>query len=223
MLRTKKLLNGNAGYVLVVGLLFLTALSSPGYAATYYIDFDNGNDDNAGSSQALAWKTIPGTRNSADTNWQQTEWGAPGNSVFNSTKKVPKGTVFALKRGTTHDRYNGGKIWINTTYYNSDGDADNPIKFIVVEDWGSGEVTFDGTDINVGGNSRGLIYIAVDGVEFDGRANSAIAMIVRDSAYNGISTQWNLRGLNDISIRYVKLINNGTNITNDSSGASNGQ
>jgi hypothetical protein len=40
-------------------IIFLISLQSPVFAATYYIDFDTGNDTNAGT-QALPWKYAPG-------------------------------------------------------------------------------------------------------------------------------------------------------------------
>jgi hypothetical protein len=109
-------------YWFLACLPFLVALSfTPAQAATYYIDFQNGSDWNSGTSQSSPWQHIPGTRNVADMADQSTCWGSgcPGTPTFNSSNKVPAGTIIKLKCGTTYNSTIGGKIYIGA--YNEPG------------------------------------------------------------------------------------------------------
>ena len=42
----------------ILAVFSVFVMSSAGWAATYYVDATNGNDDNSGTAQATAWKTI---------------------------------------------------------------------------------------------------------------------------------------------------------------------
>jgi hypothetical protein len=164
----KKLLNAR---VLISSLLMILGLVTDGWAANYYVDFDNGNDANNGLSQQTAWKTIPGTRTTGNTGWQSTAWGS---GAISSSNKVPAGTTFILKKGTTSGSLNGqGMIQIDSTYYASNASASNPIKFTVQSDFGTGSAVIDGSGVTVpGGYAMVLIYdtpgVALDGVSQDG-------------------------------------------------------
>ena len=120
--------------------------ASDAYAATYYIDFANGNDASAGTSTATAWKHIPGTRNISDTGWQLTSWGGGAVSTSN---RVPAGTVFKLKSGSTYTSSIGGVIWIEPTFYQA-ASASNYTVFQADQTWGpGGAVVFDGNGSTV--------------------------------------------------------------------------
>lgn len=203
----------------LLSAFFFFYLSNMCHGAIYYIDFDNGADNNTGASRDSAWKTIPGTRNTSDSGWEQTAWGNP--TVFRSSNKVPAGTVFKLKGGTTHNNNNGGQVCMDSTYYTTSATGGNPIRFELDLGWGSGSVTFDGTGIAVGGSGGGFIEINVSGIEFDGKVNNGI--VVQDSRYNGICTKWNSSELTDISFKYIKFYNNGESLTSDGAGAAHGQ
>ena len=43
---------------IILLLLLINLLAFPGYATTFYLDYENGADANDGSTWALAWKTI---------------------------------------------------------------------------------------------------------------------------------------------------------------------
>lgn len=82
-----------------------------------FLDFQNGNDRNAGTSQSAPWKHIPGTRTANDTADVSTCWGSgcPGTPTFSRTNRVPAGTVFKLKSGTIHNSSNGGEFSFQRT------------------------------------------------------------------------------------------------------------
>ena len=197
--------------ILFFGLFGVTKSS---LAATYYIDFNNGSDAAAGTSTATAWKTIPGTRNTANTDWQSTSWGG----VINSSNKVPAGTVFKLKSGTTQDSSNGGMILFSSTYYNANYSLSNPV--IVQRDttWGTGTVTFNGNGIILGGSGFGILHFQVGGFRIDGVVTDGI--LVENSPYDGISQYG--AGANHIvgmDVQYVKFFNNGTSYSGDDGNA----
>ena len=98
-----------------------------------YIDFQGGNDSNAGTSTATAWKTIPGTRLADNSNWRAKDsWGS---GIFNSSNVVPAGTVFRLKPGTTMNSTNGGMVWITSAYYVTNATVANPITIEAYQNW----------------------------------------------------------------------------------------
>jgi hypothetical protein len=187
--------------------------------ATYYVDFASGDDTHAGTSEATAWKTIPGTRLADNSNWRSTDWGT---GTFNSTNKVPAGTIFRLKPGTTMDSTNGGMVWITSTYYATGVTLANPITIEVYQLWAgaSGTVTFDGTGITLGGTTGwGLIHITVGGIVVDGKVTDGIT--VRDSIWCGIR-QYAASVVEGPSGYYIKFLNNGTD-SGTVTGASEGQ
>ncbi|HDY71698.1 MAG TPA: hypothetical protein ENH50_08495 [Nitrospirae bacterium] len=209
--------------IMITAFIITQFLCSTVWAATYYIDFNNGSDSNSGLSQLAAWKTLPGTRTTNDLGWQSTSWGG---GTIDSYHKVAAGTVFELKRGTTHDSSNGGKIYIESTFYDSGAiNLSNPVTIEVDTSWGSGNVVFDGSGINLNaGNDPGgwgLIHIEdMGGIIFDGRFYNGI--VIRDSVNRGISVY--SKSLQPGSeFKFIKFFNNGTGIPSDMQGASEGQ
>jgi len=202
----------------IISIIFLILLwITPAISATYYIDFSVAGDDTAaGTAEGTAWKTIPGTRNTGDTDWEQTAWGTAG-ATFNSGSKVPAGTIFLIKPGTTHDSGNGGQIQIDSTYYDADATAANPIKFVADQSWASGTVTIDGSGITTDGVGYGLVHIHyIPGIEIDGEVAAGFtiqdatisALIFNTSDAYQIGTD---AGLDGAVVKYVKFYNNGTN------------
>jgi len=201
-------------FLLVFTLLVFTTTC---FGATYYIDFTSGNDASAGTAEGTAWKTIPGTRNTGDTDWQATDWGS---GTFNSGSKVPAGTIFRIKPGTTHDSSDGGQIDIESTYYDADATAANPIKFVAYQAWAaaSGTITFDGTGITTGANAGLIRSYDIPGLEFDGEVTNGIT--IQDTPYNGmtIGTSDALEigtdaMLDGAVVKYIKFSNCGTTYT----------
>ena len=166
---------------LMIRLCLFLMLALPVGAATYYIDFDAGNDTNAGTSTGAPWKTIPGTRNTGNTDWQATDWGS---ATINSGNKAPAGTVFQIKPTTTHDSTDGGKILIDSTYYDSDATAANPIKFVADQGWAAGTVTIDGTGITAPVGFGLISSDRIPGMEWDGEVTDGF--LIQDSPYNAI-------------------------------------
>jgi len=188
--------------------LFLFAKAS--LAATYYIDFQNGNDNNDGLTATTAWKHIPGTRSANNTEWQSTSWGL---STINNSKKVSAGTTFMIKKGSTHNNSNGGMIWIDNTYYSQNANAANPIKFTVDPDWGSGMVTINAANISVPSNYAVVFINAINGVVFDGLAADGIKL--QNSPEYGMRF-YGSSPIQDISVKSVTFFNNNTNYVSQS-------
>jgi hypothetical protein len=209
-------------------LIIICTLLLPGvgWGATYFIDFTAGSDTAAGTSTATAWKTIPGTRNAAMNNWQSTCWGAgcPGVSVFDtSANKVPAGTIFKLKSGSTHDSTNGSFIWIrtDTTAYYTDTTSASPILFQRDTTWGTGAVTFDGTGMGLTeATAEALIVVIGDGIQFDGVTTDGL--VFQNSGVEGLKVKQaagDSHASNDFALQYAKGYNNGTSFASDVEGA----
>ncbi len=204
-------------YSLLIVLIIFSGSHLIAYAETYYIDFQNGNDNNSGISQAVAWKTIPGTMTTNGSSWLTSDWG---NGTINSSNRVPPGTIFKLKGGTIHDSSNGGYIHINNIFYN-EASAGNPIIFELDTSWGTGNVVFDGTGVYA---NVGLILIRINGIVIDGKLSNGI--IVKNSQRSGIQIKEKSGSsdpVNDCVLKYIKFYNNGTLYSSSSEGSGNGQ
>lgn len=159
--------------------LILSALPCAG--ATYYVDFDAGNDANAGTSTSVPFKTLPGTRKADNSDYVSTAFG--GTTFTYNATKVPAGTTFKIKRGTTLDSTKGGWTQIDSLWYQN-GTAGNPITIQTDAAWGSGSVILNGTGATLP-SYRGLINIdSIQYMVIDGLAASGI--IVTNSPWNGI-------------------------------------
>ena len=191
------------------GIVSLCAL---GYGATYSIDLDAGNDANAGT-QGSPWRSIPGTRNVGDTADLSAAYGG---GTFSTSSKVPVGTLFLVKSGTSWTTNDGGRINITSSWYDN-ASAASPITIRVDTNWGSGPVTFDflGITVPIGG-----FLVQRDGIYIDGGARTNL--IVKNSPLRGIHYKeqaGSVVSLNDCGVSGVKFINNGTSPTDNSSGA----
>jgi len=109
-----------AGIGFLVSFLVLSAWLSPirVHAAAYYVDYDSGNDNNNGQSQATAWRHAPGM--------------AGASSVPAATALVPGDTVF----------FKSGVIWpaaalpLNPAW---SGTSSQPVVFARLSGWGTGD------------------------------------------------------------------------------------
>lgn len=136
--------------VLVVGGLSLLAMA----ANIYYVDYENGNDSNGGTSQASAWKYLPGTAGQNGAGWKQ----------------MQDGDVVYVKGGTS----NPVQVGISSVWYNGAAKF-NSIKIIGGQfiGWGSGMPIFDeqnnrtyGFGVGYGGSATGNVRgITIDGFE----------------------------------------------------------
>ena len=102
-------------------------------ATNYYVDFDSGNNANAGT-QALPWRNIPGTQ-------------SPYGGVTSGWQSLVADDIIYLRAGTTHSSADGGRILIDSTWYGN-GTEGHPISIQVLDGWGSGTVTINGTGIS---------------------------------------------------------------------------
>jgi len=165
--------------------ILLLAFTLQACGATYYVDFVAGNDASAGSGQGTAWKTIPGTRTADDSTYVTASYGG---GTISTAAKVQAGSIINLKSGTTHNSANGGKVLIDSTYYVTTASQATPITIRRDPTWGSGEVMFDGTNINLTSGGFGLIHITVSGVKIDGGTDRGRRGIVfYRSTYDGVS------------------------------------
>lgn len=203
---------------IAVFLLGVVLESAPvTYATTFYIDFQAGNDTAAGTSPATAWRTIPGTRTLNDTGYVTSIYGG---GVVSLTAKVPAGTTFNLKSGSTYSGALGSYILIDTDFY-TDG-ATTPAAIVFSRDttWGTGPVTFDfaGTTNTVAG-----ITAKIDGMTWNG--NGVNGIVITHGARNGYQvkekagTRAKVRNLQFLNILFSA---NGILNTTDTMGASCG-
>lgn len=204
----------------ILVLILILGFFSSVEAATYYIDFAAGTDTNNGTTSSTPWKTFPGVMSNCNTStptWQQTSWGG---GTFSSTNKVPAGTTFKLKPGTTYNSTVGQCIWLNPVYYN-EGSLASPIRFELDTAQGAGVVTFDGSGIAV---TIALILSQIDGIQFDGKIAQGIT--VSNSTMMGFHVKEKAgagAAVLDCSFRYMKFFNNGTSFLTDFAGSGAGQ
>ena len=153
---------------LLLVLLFV-ALAVPSFGATYYVDFQNGNDHNSGLSHSAAWKTIPGTcTGNGQTGYLNAAWG----SITPSNQIQPGSTIY-LRPGAQYISSVGGYISIRSggsDFYSSAATASSPIVITPDATWGSGAVVFDAGSLNLTPNDTlGFITIeGANGVTIDG-------------------------------------------------------
>src|SRR4030066_993313 len=178
---------GKKLYVFSIGLMVFYA--SIVQASIYYVDFDGGNDINNGT-QASPWRNIPGTRNT-------------GNSSFitNSWQKLNPGDTIWIKSGTVHNSSAGGRILIDSSYYNN-GTSTSPITIKRKTDWGTGQIIIDGTGITTG-TLGGLVEIQRNYIVFDGDVDKGI--LVQNSAHDGVSVYGT--GTNGTTIQNIEVYN----------------
>ena len=104
----------------VLGVLLLASAAG---AAEYYIDFEKGSDDSAGTSARTAWKHCPGDAN------------ATGNA---KAVKLGPGDIV---------RFKGGVIYRGSISITASGAAGQPIVYDgnAAGDWGQGKAIIDGS------------------------------------------------------------------------------
>lgn len=193
------------------------------FSATYYIDFDSGNDSNNGTSTSTPWKTIPGSgtlATSGNTSPTVITSNYGSGTFVENTTKIPAGTIFKIKPGTTWDYTKGGRIHFRSNFYRTDYTLSDPVKFISDQTWASGTVTFDGTSISAPEAGYGLIHIneSVGGLEFDGSVTSGFT--IQNAAYEGVS-HYNGSRVVGINLKYIYFYSNGQS-NSSSAGASQG-
>lgn len=179
-------------------------------AATYYVDPSAGSDANAGTSTNAAFKTLPGTLQTNGTSYLSATWGS-----FNSgAGKVPSGTTFVIKSGSSFAAPTIGPVNITRDYYTESG---SNITFQVDTTWGDGTTpTFDGASASA---QIAQVLVQVDGVTLSGVRiiNSQTEGIeVKEHAGSGAPTA-------DIFLHSLMLSNNGTSYLSDAAGAGAGQ
>ncbi len=181
-------------------LLVLFLWSTAAQSAVYYVNFDNGSDANSGTATSTAWKTLPGARKANNSGYVSTSFGG-GVFTYNANK-VPAGTTFKLKRGTTLDSTKGGWIQIDTLWYQN-GTAGSPITIQADTNWGSGSIVINGTGMTMP-TYRGLLNVnRIKYVIVDGMAESGI--IITNAFYYGIQVYDS--GTNGLVLRNLEVGN----------------
>jgi len=111
------------GKIILVGIILLLATSAS--AATYYVDFENGNDNSNGLTQATAWKHAPGDAFATER---------PLSATLNAGDVVQFRAGAAYK-GSISMKFNGA--------------VGNPITY-KGEGWGEGKAIIDGSETLTG-------------------------------------------------------------------------
>ncbi|MEN8129069.1 MAG: hypothetical protein ABFS45_02500 [Pseudomonadota bacterium] len=137
----------------------------------YYVDPANGNDDYPGTSKNAPWKSIPGTRMVNDQAWLRTAWGAITNS-----NKIQAGDVIELKAGTTFNSSIGGKVLINSEFYEN-GIFNKPIIIRVSSTWGEGHTQIDAQGINLSKYSAFISVESRNNVHLSGANESRLLQV----------------------------------------------
>jgi parallel beta-helix repeat protein len=163
-------------------------------AVTYYVDFDNGNNAFNGLTTTNCWKSIPGTRNTANTDWVS---GATG------WKRLLAGDVVVVKGGTTHSASKGGRIQIDSIWYDH-GTGTNPITISGGNGWGTGQSIIDGSGITVPSWGALADIIKRDYIVFDGGSNG---IKLQNSGYNGLATSGNYNTVRNVEVYNSKWAN----------------
>jgi hypothetical protein len=163
-------------------------------AATYYVDFDSGNDSNNGVSITTAWRNLPGTCSTATS--------SSLNCTNLNTHNIAAGDTIEIKAGTTHDSTDGGRIHIASNYY-ANGTSSSPITIKASTTWGSGQIVIDGTGISLP-PWRGLFdiydrdYIVIDGSVTDGillRNSNSVAIWGTYTPSSNHTVGWTVKNL----------------------------
>jgi len=144
------------------------------WAATFYVDPAAGSDSNSGSSQNSAWRTIPGTRTKSDGGFLRSSWGS-----ISSGNRISAGDTIFLKAGASHTSANGGRLVIDSTFYNN-GTSGSRIKILVSPSWGSGNFTIDGSGISIP-KYFGFVFTKINHLTLSG-ASASRRLVIRDGS-----------------------------------------
>jgi len=129
-----KMKNNNLKLNIILTLMiFLVVFLLPkiSLATTYYIDFENGSDNNDGLSPNTAWKHFPDDGN------------ASGNARSLKHDKIRPGDTFLFKGGVVYR----GNFYIDGRF--SYGDPGNPI-VVKGDGWGNEKAIIDGSTLITG-------------------------------------------------------------------------
>lgn len=192
--------------------LFILLLVRSVFGATYYVDFDSGNDAAAGTSTATAWKTIPGTYKADGSGFLNAAWGS-----ITTSARIPDNTIIKIKCGTTHSSAAGGYVWLGASsgHFYSLGYS----SLIIQSDttWGTGTTaTLDGDGMTIG---IGLILCQIDGVTFRG-------LNLNNSDVSGLHAKekaGDSSALTNLVFDGLSFFNNGKSYLTDAAGAGDGQ
>ncbi len=197
---------------LLLVLLFVIS-STPCFAATYYVDFQAGNDRNNGLSHAGAWRTVPGTLTGNGLSaYLHASWGS-----VTPSNKVQPGTTIYLRPGTLYNSSLGGAISIrgdSSGFYSSGATASNPIRITPDPTWGSGAVVFDAGAMGLTPNdTMGFITIlGVNGVTIDG---GSTGITIQNTGNSAIRVRATAQALNPQQSNFVfnnlTFLGNGVN------------
>ncbi len=184
--------------------LFALVLVSLGFimpslllSATYYVDPLAGNDTRNGVSRASAWKTIPGTYKLDNSGFLFVP-GAP-----TGWAKINAGDVIKIRSGTTILN----KLVIDATWYNN-GTSSTPILITRDDTWGTGSVTFEGSQQSLEfWDTMVLVwsrdYVQIDGVSTDG----IVIQNANGAGFQGTGTSESVK-MKGLTVKNVKFFNN---------------
>ena len=197
----------------ILTLLFVL-LAVPCFAATYYVDFQGGNDQNNGTSQATAWQTLPGTQTgNGQSGYRNSAWGG-----ISSSNRIKPGDTIILKSGSTYSSALGGCIHMgadSSGFYTAGGSLSNPITITVDQTWGNGgPVTFNGAGMPLT-DSDTVGFLAIydlSGVVIDGKTAGGI--VITNSGVGGLRVRATASALtpqmSGFTFQNINFIGNGS-------------
>lgn len=194
--------------LLTAGLTLPKPASAAAFTSIYFVDFTAGDDALAGTNQATAWRTLPGTRNSGDTGYLNAAWGA-----ITTSARLTDNTDIRIKAGTAHTSGAGNYVWLTGA---SGGFYDYGYTNFTIETdqtWGTGtQSTIDGAGMSAG---IAVILKTIDGVTLRN-------ITIINSPVNGIQDKEKAGSNAPVTnSNYISLVlsNNGTAIATDTAGA----
>lgn len=189
VLRSRMLLLVLATIALFVGAVAVPCVD----ATTYYVDPMMGNDAYSGLLQSRPWKNLPGSYRLDNT----------GPLTGSGWVHLQPGDTIKIRSGRTIRN----RVRIDGSWY-ANGTSDAPITVMRHATWGTGAVTFDGSQQRFGEWESMVLVAARNYVRFDGvTANGIVIQNARARGFQatGESEQDKMVGL---SVRNMRLYNN---------------
>lgn len=206
------------GLSVVAALLLATSAE----ATTYYVDADNGNDNNSGISTSAPWRTIPGTMTADGTTFLS---GGSWGNVTGGAAVIGCADQVLLRGGTTQKGSddNAGSVLIDSRYWaNNCAGAPNRLKVATSAEWNisTGGYVIDGTGVTAYLNSNvgypsphvAMVAIGINKISLGG-ASATQPLIVQNTQRGGFAINAQNTTLNSIDLRYFELHNVGLQST----------
>jgi len=167
---------------LILGFFFSINICSVAYSATYFVDYETGNDLFSGLTSGSPWKHCPGDPR----------------AINNADITLSAGDIVVFKGGVTYSFTSGATD--DYIMANASGSSGNVITYrsghIHSPQWGTSRAVIDGTNADIDGTPNGVLdlatysYITVEGLE--------VTKMPTNGGYYGIISWYNSSGGNII-------------------------